>query len=112
MLRLGRRGLPDLTSSSRDLHPDHGARLVATRTSGPPEGPLEYDVEVLLPGDACLTTRLRWIDGRAELDPTWDDEWAVAEVLKLARVLKRTQKARDVRWRGRDIHKGDSIESS
>jgi hypothetical protein len=99
-------------SSSHDLHPDHGARLVATKIAGPPDGALEYEVEVLLPGHVRLSTRLSWIDGRASLDASWDDAWAVEEVLKLARVLKRTQKAREVRWRGRDIHKDDPIDST
>jgi hypothetical protein len=101
-----------VASSSRDLHPDHGARFVATRVAAPPDAELAYEIEVLLPADAIWTTRLSWPDGRASLDPSCDDAWAVSEVLKLARVLKRTQKARDVRWRGREIHKDDSIESS
>lgn len=99
-------------SSSHDLHPEHGARLVATKVAGPPDAPLEYEVEVLLPAHARLSGRLRWTDGRASLEPVWDDAWAVDEVLKLARVLKRTQKARDVRWRGREIHKDDPIDSA
>lgn len=110
MLRLGRRGLPDLTASSRNLHPDHGARFVATRV-GAADDPLAYEIEVLLPGHARLQARLRWLDERASLEPQWDDAWAVAEALKLARVLKRTKKAHDVRWRERAIHRDDSIES-
>jgi hypothetical protein len=72
---------------------------------------LEYEIEVLLPGHARLQARLRWLGERASLEPTWDDEWAVAEALKLARVLKRTKKPHDVRWRARMIHRDDSIES-
>lgn len=98
-----------MTSSSQDLHPRHGARFVARRIA---EDPLEYEVDALLPDEIRLTTRLRWADGRATLEPAWADAWAVDEVLKLARVLKRTKKARDVRWRDRDIHRRDPLQSS
>jgi hypothetical protein len=85
-------------SSHQHLHPTHGARLLAELTCAEP---LAYDVTVYLPEGAELTGHLRWPDGRADLQPAWSDAWAAEEVLKLARVLKRTAKPRVTRWRAR-----------
>jgi hypothetical protein len=85
-------------SSHDDLHPTHGARFLAELVA---DDPLAYAVTVFLPEAARLVGDLRWPDGRAEITPAWPDPWATDEVLKLARVLRRTPKARLVRWRAR-----------
>jgi hypothetical protein len=82
-------------SSSRDLHPDSGARFVFERMGAE----LRYHVHVYLPEQRS------WIEGRARVlgpEPAGDErlEWARAELLKLARVLHRDPKPRLVRWRG------------
>lgn len=97
-------------TSSLDLHPAHGARFVATRQG---EGsPLRYLVEVFLPGGVRLSADLHWADGVARLSTSWDDTWAAGEALKLARVLKRTEKATITRWRDRGVHTPGPTESS
>ena len=85
-------------SSSRDLHPTSGGRFVAHRSR---IDPLEYAVSVYLPEGRRLDTQLCWREGQAVLDPGLDDEWAEAETLKLARVLRRTSRASVTRWRAR-----------
>lgn len=87
-----------IDSSSHDLHPAHGGRFVATRSSAEP---LEYAVAIHLPEGRSLQTRLSWDGDRAVLEPALDDPWAEAETLKLARVLRRTARASVTRWRGR-----------
>lgn len=92
--------------SSRDLHPQTGARFVFDRSATEPE--LAYTVTIYLPEARRWTGALRWTDGRAELEPVAPvaDEteselaWAHAEALKLARVLHRDPKPHMVRWRG------------
>jgi len=63
--------------------------------------PLEYEVAIHLPEGRRLETRLRWIDGQPQLDPPLPDVWAEAEMLKLARVVRRTPRPSLMRWRGR-----------
>lgn len=83
--------------SSHDLHPRHGARLVFTREDG--EAP-RYRVEVFLPEAVRVESVLSWDDGGAPaLDPVVDDAAVREQIFKLARVLKRTPKARLTRWR-------------
>lgn len=87
-------------SSSRDLHPTHGGRFVLTRV-GTGDAPLEYAVAIHLPGGRRLDARLRWVSDQPRLEPALGDPWAEAEVLKLARVLRRTPRPSLTRWRGR-----------
>lgn len=93
--------------SSRDLHPKTGARFVFDRIETETEP--AYTVVVYLPEARRWTGTLRWIDGRAQLEPGVDqpaldaDEtqvWATKEALKLARVLHRDPKQHMLRWRG------------
>lgn len=88
-------------SSSRDLHPDNGARFVFERAGEE----LRYRVDIYLPAQRSWSGELSWIDGHAHVSgPEWagDEqlEWAQAELIKLARVLHRDPKPRLVRWRG------------
>jgi hypothetical protein len=88
-------------SSSRDLHPDSGARFVFERMGAE----LRYHVHVYLPEQRSWSGELDWIEGRARVlgpELAGDErlEWARAELLKLARVLHRDPKPRLVRWRG------------
>ncbi len=86
-------------SSSQDLHPKHGARFVFLRTTEEDEAPV-YDAEVFLPEARTLKTCLAWNDdGKPTLRPPVQDAAVEAQLLKLARVLKRTPKARLSRWR-------------
>ena len=92
--------------SSRDLHPQTGARFVFDRLASEPE--LTYTVAIYLPEARRWTGTLRWLDGRATLEPSAGEpsagdpelEWAHAEALKLARVLHRDPKPHMIRWRG------------
>ncbi|MCA9705893.1 MAG: hypothetical protein KDK70_08610 [Myxococcales bacterium] len=86
-------------SSSRDLHPAHGARFVLTRVGA--DEPPSYAVAIYLPQGQRLDTRLSWTDGQPALEPGLLDPWAEGETLKLARVLRRTPRASLTRWRGR-----------
>ncbi|KIG17111.1 hypothetical protein DB30_03708 [Enhygromyxa salina] len=97
-------------SSSQDLHPTTGARFVFDREpESEPEQAPRYLVTIYLPGTQRWSGQLTWVDGRASLAPTApgvaapDSEpwpWALAEALKLARVLHRDPKQHMVRWRG------------
>jgi hypothetical protein len=99
--------------SSRDLHPQTGARFVFERIGSAPEP--TYVLTIHLPEDRCWTGTLRWIDDRAQLEPAAEqlgpagepDElaWAHAEALKLARVLHRDPRPHMLRWRGRDANR-------
>ena len=88
--------------SSRDLHPKTGARFVFDRLESEPEP--AYEVTIHLPEGRRWTGTLRWLEGRASLEPAApaDEEigWAHAEALKLARVLHRDPRPHMVRWRG------------
>jgi hypothetical protein len=92
--------------SSHDLHPQTGARFVFDRIASEPEP--AYTVTIYLPESRRWTGTLRWIDARAELEPTLSGSgpeqeqlaWAHAEALKLARVLHRDPKPHMLRWRG------------
>jgi hypothetical protein len=86
--------------SSQDLHPSTGARFCFDRIESEPEP--AYDVVIFLPEAKRWSGTLRWIDGRAELEPALAAEefaWAYAEALKLARVLHRDPKQHMLRWR-------------
>ncbi len=97
VLQGGRHRLPDVTSSSDDLHPKSGARFLLTRDDG------HYRVEVFLPEGRALRCTLAWDEqGHARLDPPLSHSGAHEEVLKLARVLRRSPKARLTRWRPLD----------
>lgn len=89
-------------SSSRDLHPKTGARFVFDRIAAEPDA--GYAVALHLPEGRTWSGTLRWLDGRAVLEPAAPDDpelaWAHAEALKLARVLHRDPRAHMVRWRG------------
>lgn len=90
--------------SSRDLHPQTGARFVFDRLASEPEP--AFAIVIYLPEARRWTGTLRWLDGRATLEPSDsvkenpELEWAHAEALKLARVLHRDPKQHMVRWRG------------
>lgn len=103
--------------SSRDLHPQTGARFVFdrdNRTNTKTEPP-RYRVTIYLPDRVRWSGQLAWVEGSAQLAPQADPEaeaeadpdpdpeqlrWARAEALKLARVLRRDPKPHMVRWRG------------
>lgn len=83
-------------TSSQELHPVSGARFVCERVDAG-----VYQFAVYMAGGATHQGELRWdAEGRAVAAPEIPDEWAHAEVLKLARVLKHGQQARLTRWRG------------
>ncbi len=84
--------------SSEDLHPKQGARFVFQREG---EAPLNYHVEVYLPETRRIDTRLRWEpeSGAAVVEPAVEDAAVLDQLIKLARVLKRTAAARLTRWR-------------
>ena len=83
--------------SRQDLHPKHGARFVFTREG---EDDPRYRVEVYLPQARLLQTQLSWDDeGKPQVVPGLDDDAVVEQLYKLARVLKRSPKARLTRWR-------------
>lgn len=88
----------DDVPSSRDLHPVAGARFVCERAQGPE---LVYRVAVHAAGGHTHHAELRWdAAGQATATPPHADDWAQAELLKLARVLKHSQQDRLTRWRG------------
>lgn len=84
--------------SSEDLHPKQGARFVFHREG---EAPLSYRVEVYLPETRRLDARLRWDDesGTPVVEPAVNDAAVLDQLIKLARVLKRSAAARLTRWR-------------
>ncbi|MGH1345835.1 MAG: hypothetical protein ACRBN8_30000 [Nannocystales bacterium] len=83
--------------SSHDLHPKQGARFVFTRES---EAPLTYQVEVFLPGTRRVDARLRWDEsGSPAIEPAALDAAVADQLVKLARVLKRSAAPRLSRWR-------------
>ncbi len=85
-------------TSSQDLHPQTGARFVCERVDGPEP---VYRVAVHAAGGHTHEAELRWdAGGQAVALPACPDEWAQAELLKLARVLKHSQQPRLTRWRG------------
>ncbi len=93
-------------SSSHDLHPKQGARFVFTRTSeddpAPNEAPNEarYAVDVFLPGTQRFTATLSWDErGKPQIEPAIDHDAVLDQLVKLARVLKRTPNPRMTRWR-------------
>ncbi|MFV8750017.1 hypothetical protein ACNOYE_05675 [Nannocystaceae bacterium ST9] len=88
-------------SSSRDLHPETGARFVFERVGEPPR----YSVQIYLPGGRGWAGELDWVEGQARVqgpEAAGDEAlaWALDELIKLARVLHRDPKPRLVRWRG------------
>ena len=95
---------PVIEPSSRDLHPSTGARFAFDRRSDAADEPV-YQVRVFLPEGRCWAATLRWLDGRAELEPTDegpepdDLDWVRAEALKLARVLHRDPRQHMLRGR-------------
>ncbi len=86
-------------SSSQDLHPRHGARFVLVRVEA--SKPVRYQVQIYLPDQVVETVLCLDEDGDAHVDPGLADPWAQAELLKLARVLKRDPRPEMTRWRGR-----------
>jgi len=83
--------------SSKDLHPKQGARFVFEREG---EAPLTYRVEVFLPETRRVDTRLSWDDsGTPVVEPAVNDAAVLDQLVKLARVLKRSAAARLTRWR-------------
>jgi hypothetical protein len=93
-----------MPNSSADLHPETGGRFVFERRA---EAPARYDVAVYLPRQRSIRCTLEWDeDGAVRVDPEPSpvqdatDAWAMAEILKLARILHRDPKARLTRWRG------------
>jgi hypothetical protein len=103
---------PVIEPSSQDLHPSTGARFVFDRQDDSADGPV-YQVLVHLPEGRRWAATLRWLDGRAELEPSAEADarapapqpaeldWVRAEALKLARVLHRDPRQHMLRWRGR-----------
>jgi len=83
--------------SSHDLHPKQGARFVFTREG---EAPLTYQVEVFLPGTNRVQARLTWDEnGSPAIEPAAQDAAVADQLVKLARVLKRSAAPRLTRWR-------------
>ncbi|MBV1860016.1 MAG: hypothetical protein KUG77_16505 [Nannocystaceae bacterium] len=83
--------------SSHDLHPKQGARFVFTRVD---DAPLTYQVEVFLPGTSRIDARLTWNEnGSPAIDPAAPDAAVGDQLVKLARVLKRSAAPRLTRWR-------------
>ena len=83
--------------SSHDLHPKQGARFVFTRED---ETPLSYQVEVFLPGTSRVDARLTWNEnGSPVIVPAAQDAAVADQLVKLARVLKRSAAPRLTRWR-------------
>lgn len=83
--------------SSHDLHPKQGARFVFTRED---EAPLTYQVEVFLPGTTRVDARLSWDEnGSPAIEPAALDAAVADQLVKLARVLKRSAAPRLTRWR-------------
>lgn len=70
----------------------------------------DYEVAVFLPAGRRLDGRLQFTEAGESIMELGDDadasepdatlEWVRAEILKLARVLRRNPKTRLVRWRG------------
>jgi hypothetical protein len=99
---------PVIEPSSRDLHPSTGARFAFDRVEQADE-PV-YRVLVYLPEGRRWAATLRWLDGRAELEPALEQQapapepdeldWVRSEALKLARVLHRAPREHMLRWRG------------
>ncbi len=84
--------------SSHDLHPKQGARFVFIRHAE--VEPPRYRVEVFLPGTRHIQTNLRWDEaGKPLVEPAIEHDAVLDQLLRLARVLKRTPKARLTRWR-------------
>jgi len=85
--------------SSRDLHPERGARFVFVRTSAEP---LRYRLEVHGADGGSHAGLLEWDHaGSVKLDVEPPLPAAAAEeAAKLARVLRRTAQGRLHRWRG------------
>ncbi len=83
--------------SSQDLHPKQGARFVFERED---EAPLTYRVGVYLPETRRIDTTLRWdANGAPVVEPAVEDAAVLEQLVKLARVLKRSSAARLTRWR-------------
>lgn len=104
---------PVIEPSSRDLHPSTGARFAFDRQGDSADEPV-YHVLVHLPEGRRWAATLRWLDGRAELEPSEGEadaqgtapqpdelDWVRAEALKLARILHRDPRQHMLRWRGR-----------
>lgn len=84
-------------TSSQDLHPKQGARFVFHRID---EAPLSYRVEVFLPETRRHETTMSWDeDGSPVLAPAVSEAAVREQLVKLARVLKRTKADRLSRWR-------------
>lgn len=79
-------------ASSQDLHPKTGARYVFES-----QGDGRYAVTVYRPEGEKQAAVLT-LDPEA-LEPEISPSWARAEVLKLARVLRREPREKLVRWR-------------
>lgn len=79
--------------TSDDLHPATGARFRFER-----RGEGCYRVEVFLPASSW-SAELDLGAESLEPEPPEDAGWTVGEVHKLARVLRRDEKPRLIRWR-------------
>lgn len=83
--------------SSADLHPHDGARYVFERIN---PDVLQYEVAVYLPAGESYRGRVGWGEaGGLLLELDCEHAWVRIECEKLARVVKRTGKARLSRWR-------------
>lgn len=90
--------MPASTPSSRDLHPETGARYVFRRLAGAPAP--AYEVTVHAAGGATHRARVTWTDGvDAALDPPLADPALHDQVVKLARALRADLPERLTRWR-------------
>ncbi len=87
-------------SSSQDLHPTSGARYLFER-QGDEADALRYAVAIYVSDGARVSTTLRWDErGEAVLEPAVASDALRGELLKLARVVKRSGQPRLSRWRG------------
>ena len=83
--------------SSANLHPDDGGRFVFERAT---DG-ARYEIQIFLPDGVRHEGALVLASDGTTIDLGCEEPWVVAEVEKLARVVKRTGQQRLLRWRPR-----------
>ena len=88
-------------SSSQDLHPASGARYLFERQDDEAGASPRYAVAVYVADGTRVSTTLCWDErGEVVLEPTVASDALRGELLKLARVVKRSGQQRLSRWRG------------
>ena len=87
-------------ASSKELHPEHGARFVFVQTSA---APLTYAASIFAAGGATEIVTLGWSeDGEVTLTPELAAPALREALIKLARPLRARAPARMTRWRALD----------